>query len=113
MLSDLYDDPGEIVKGLRHLHFKRQDVLLLWIRDPQERSFSEDASLRLQDLETGEMVLLDGRTAAEYLRTGMTGHHSVIERACRELGVDFSIVETDEPFVHALMRVLQTRRRAR
>ncbi|MBN1761343.1 MAG: DUF58 domain-containing protein [Chitinispirillaceae bacterium] len=113
VLSDLYDDPEGIVKGLRHLRFKRQDVLLLWVRDPRERNFTGDSTLRLQDLETGETLLLDGRTAAEYLRDGVANHHKVIERACRELGVDFAVIETDEPFVHALMRVLQTRRRLR
>lgn len=113
LLSDLYDTPEEIIRGLRHLRFKRQDVLLLWIRDPQERVLAENATLRLEDLETGETLLLDGRTAAEYLSRGMVQHHAIIERACRELGIGFSVIETDEPFVHALMRVLQARRRLR
>jgi uncharacterized protein (DUF58 family) len=113
VLSDLYDDPQEIVKGLRHLRFKRQDVLLLWVRDPQEREFAEGNSYQLQDMETGQTLLLDGRTASRYLRTGVTEHHGIIERACRELAVEFSVVETDEPFVHALLRVVQTRRRLR
>ncbi len=113
VLSDLYDEPAEIIRGLRHLRFKRQDVLLLWIRDPQERSFTDTTMFQLEDLETGATMMLDGETAAEYLTTGMARHHSSIERACREMGVDFSVVETDEPFVHALSRVLQTRRRFR
>ena len=113
LLSDLFDDPFEIVKGLRHLRFKRQDVLLLWIRDPGECLFTDRNSYELHDMETGQTLLLDGNTASRYLRSGIERHHGIIERACREQGVDFSIIETGEPFVHALIRVLQTRRRLR
>ncbi len=110
VLSDLLDDPHDIVQGLRHLRFKRQDVLLIWVLDPQEREFSPHRSYQLQDMETGRTLLLDGHTAALYLHDGIARHRAVIEQGCRELKVDFSTIETDEPFVRALMRVLQTRR---
>ena len=111
VISDFFDEPETILQGLRHLRFKRQDVLLLWVLDPQETDFSERKTYQLQDMETGRTLHLDGRTAARYLREGIGRHQEQIENGCRELQVDFFRISTDEPFVHALMRVLQARKR--
>ncbi len=112
VISDLFDDPGAIIQGIRHLRFKRQDILLLWVLDPGERNFPEDRSYVLQDMETGGTLRLDGHTAARFQRDGMERHRELIGRGCRELKADFFILQTDEPFVRALMRVVQTRRRS-
>jgi uncharacterized protein (DUF58 family) len=111
VISDFFDEPENILQGLRHLRFKRQDILLLWIMDPQETRFSERKTYQLQDMETGRMLHLDGRTASRYLSEGLDRHRRIIEHGCRELQADFFQITTDEPFVHALMRVLQSRRR--
>jgi len=111
ILSDFLDDPEEILKGLRHLRFKQQDILCLWLRDPQECAFSDKRSWQLRDSENGQTLTLDGRTAADYLAKGMKEHGELLENGCRELKADFSSVITNEPFVHALMRVLSARGR--
>jgi uncharacterized protein (DUF58 family) len=111
VMSDLFDEPAEIIRGLRHLRFKRQDVMVVRILDPLEVSFVNTGSCNVVDLETGETILLDGRTAAEYFKNGMAEHRRLIEEACRGLRVDCETVVTDEPFVKALVRILQKRRR--
>ncbi len=111
ILSDLFDDPNEILQGLRHLRYKRQDVLLLWIIDPQERKFPHNRTYHLHDMESGRTLILDGKTASRYLQTGLSEHRATIELGCRELKVELSTIYTDEPFVHALIRVLQSRRK--
>lgn len=111
ILSDLFDDPRNILQGLRHLRYKRQDVLLIWLIDPQERAFSQNRTYHLRDMESGRTLMLDGKVANRYLHDGLVQHHAIIMRGCRELKVELSVIETDEPFVHALMRVLQSRMR--
>jgi uncharacterized protein (DUF58 family) len=111
VMSDLFDEPSDIIRGLRHLRFKRQDVMVVRVLDPLEVSFINNGSCNVVDLETGESLLLDGRTASEYFSTGMTEHSRRIEEACRALRIDFETVVTDEPFVKALIRILQKRRR--
>jgi uncharacterized protein (DUF58 family) len=109
ILSDFFDDPGRIINGLRHLRFKRQDVLCLWILDPQECTFSDKRSYELSDMETGRTLFLDGSTAAAFIEAGMHRHRDLLETGCRELKIEFCTIATDEPFVHALLRVLSTR----
>jgi len=111
LISDLFDDAASIIQGLRHLRFKRQDTIVIWLLDPMEREFGRDALLEVRDVESGEKVFLDGETAGEYYRRGMERHRAEIENACKELTIDCETVITDEPFHRALLRILEKRRR--
>jgi uncharacterized protein (DUF58 family) len=111
LFSDLFDDPHEIIRGLHHLRFKRQDVMVLWILDPLEIASFEGVPYRLRDLETGAQLSIDGGIASRLLRDGMNRHRSTLEHACKELSVDLEIISTDEPFQKALLRILEKRRR--
>ncbi|MBN2038332.1 MAG: DUF58 domain-containing protein [Chitinispirillaceae bacterium] len=111
LVSDLFDDPQRIIHGLRHLRFKGQDVIVLWIMDPLERSGFDRAPLKLRDLETGERLSVDGETASRFLREGVAEQYRILEEACRELAVDLDIVTTDEPFQKALFRIMEKRKR--
>lgn len=113
VLSDLFDDPQRIIRGLRHLRYKRQDILLLWILDPLETAFPGGASYKLRDYETRMELSIDGQTAARFFREGLGAHRDRISRACRELSIDLEIVSTEEPFQKALMRIMEKRERLR
>ena len=111
VLSDLFDDPQRIIRGLRHLRYKGQDVMVIWILDPLELDFSPRSSYKLRDYETRKELSLDGRTAAGFFREGFGRHKDLIARACRELAVDLEILSTQEPFQKALMRIMEKRER--
>lgn len=111
LISDLFDDPQAIINSLRHLKFKRQDVMVLWVLDPLECDFNRDERLKIKDVETNEELLLDGETARYFYNRGFAGHRKVIEEACRELSIDCVIISTAEPFQKALISTLDKRRR--
>lgn len=111
LISDLFDEPEAILKGLRHLKFKKQDVLVLWIADPRELDFNFDERLKIKDFETGVEIVLDGQTARNHYQQGFTQHRAYIEEKCRELSIDCTVISTDEPFQKALIGVLDKRRK--
>ncbi len=111
LISDLFDEPETIVNSLRHLTFKRQDVMVLWILDPLEFDFNRNERLKVKDAETNEELLLDGETAGYYYTRGFKAHQKIIEDACRECAIDLAILSTVEPFQIALFRTLEKRRR--
>jgi uncharacterized protein (DUF58 family) len=111
VISDLFDDPAAVIRGLRHLRFKRQDVMVLWVLDPLEDEFVNSGALDVRDLETGARVAVDGLTASEFFSSGVLRHRAEIEDACRSLEIGFERVVTNEPFQKALLRILQKRRR--
>ncbi|NLP01767.1 MAG: DUF58 domain-containing protein [Fibrobacter sp.] len=110
IISDLFDELQEVIRGLRHLRFKRQDIIVIWVLDPFELDFSSGASYRIDDLETGQSLTLDGYTASKYFSEGLEKHRREIELACKEMQIDFESVSTEEPFGRSLMRVLEKRR---
>jgi uncharacterized protein (DUF58 family) len=109
--SDFFDDPQQIIRGLRHLRYKRQDVMALWILDPGELAFPGDTPYKLRDYETGREISLDGTSAARFFRQGLDRHRHLLTRACRELSIDSAIISTEEPFQKALFRIMEKRRR--
>jgi uncharacterized protein (DUF58 family) len=111
VISDLLDEPAAVVRALRHLKFKRQDVMVLWVLDPLEKEFASTGTLRVRDLETGAGISVDSLTASEYFTAGMKRHGKKIEDACRSMRIDFDRVVTNEPFQKALLRILRKRRK--
>jgi uncharacterized protein (DUF58 family) len=111
LISDFFDEPESIVNSLRHLRFKRQDIIVLWILDPMEIDFKKDARLKIRDVETDKELILDGETAGAFYSRGFAEHRHIIEEACRELSIDCTILSTKEPFQKALIRILEKRGR--
>lgn len=110
IISDFFDDSKEIVRALKHLRFKRQDVIIFWVLDPFELNFSSSSAYKMQDLETGKTLLLDGKTASEFFSSGLQSHKQTIESACKEMQIDMNLICTDEPFEKALFRVIEKRK---
>ncbi|MDO5576653.1 MAG: DUF58 domain-containing protein [Fibrobacter sp.] len=109
VISDLFDDPENIIRGLRHLRFKKQDIIVIWLLDPFECRIDKNVTYNFHDLETGKDVSLDGTTASKFYLSGLNEHRSAVQMACRELQIDLEQVSTDEPFYMALMRILKKR----
>jgi len=111
LISDLFDDPEQIQRGLRHLRFMGQDTLVVCVADPMELDFRGSADYRMRDLETGQEMMLDSETASRYFNRGFSEHHARLGSICRELKIDFEVVTTAEPFSKSLLRVMEKRRR--
>lgn len=111
LISDFFDDPIQIMQGLRHLRFKKQDIILLQVLDVSENSFKQNGNVRFHDIETGQILRMDGSTATRYFSQGMKTHTDALKKCCKELQIDFEQITTDEPFQRALFRVLEKRGR--
>jgi len=111
LISDFFDNPDVIRQGLRHLRYKKQDVILLHILDTTEHLFKKKGSFRFRDIETGQELRMDGLTATQYFTKGLSVHTESIKGMCRELKIDYEMITTDEPFHKALHRVLEKRSR--
>lgn len=111
IVSDLLDDPASIERGLRHLRYKRQDVIVLWVRDPMEQQFEHGGLVRMRDMETNGELELDAAVAARYFNEGMEAHSRRLRELCRSLEVDLVEAGTQEPVEKVLTHVVRKRRR--
>ena len=112
LISDLLDDPAEIIRGLRHFQFRGIDVIVFHILDPDEIDFPFERATRFEDLETSEEVMaVPGAVRSHYLKA----MGEMIEGYRRELGahgIDYQLLNTNHPLELALLSYLSTRSRA-
>ena len=112
LISDLLDDPTEIIRGLKHFQFRGIDVIVFHILDPDEIDFPFDRATRFEDLETSEEVMaVPGAVRDHYVKQ----MGDLVERYRHELGasgIDYQLLNTKHPLELALMSYLSTRARA-
>jgi hypothetical protein len=112
LISDLLDDPDQVIRGLKHFQFRGTDVIVFQILDPDEIDFPFERVTRFEDLETNEEVsAVPGAVRSHYVREMA----SLIDRYRRELGgagIDYQLLRTSHPLELALMAYLSTRARA-
>ncbi len=105
-LSDGYDRALQI--GAR-----RHDVVAVRIADPRESSLPAVGLIELEDAETGEVILVD--TSDPAVRAGfarLAGERDqALSQRLRRLEIDLVEIDTERPYVDALVRFFHKRER--
>lgn len=111
LCSDLLVDPESTRLALQFLRHRGHEVLVFHILDPGELELPGDRDARFVDPETGEELPV----SVAHLRNE---YREAVERAIEEwrralvpLGIDYTLLETDQPLVHALRTYLRKRER--
>jgi uncharacterized protein (DUF58 family) len=111
LISDLLDDPDEVIRALRHFHYRGTDVIVFQVLDPDEIEFPFERPTRFEDLETSEEIMAaPGAVREHYLK--QIG--ALLDRYKRELGaggIDYQLLSTNHPLELALLSYLSTRSR--
>lgn len=111
LLSDLLVDPASTRTALRFLRHRGHEVLVFHIMDPGERELPSVRDARFVDPETdAELAINVADLRAEY-RTAVAEAVEEWRAALASEGMDYVLVETDQPMVHALRRYLHKRER--
>lgn len=109
LVSDLFDDVESIQQGLRHLRYKKHDVMVLQVLDPQEIEFPfEDVTL-FKGLEALGELLTEPRSLRDGYLEQLAEHTERIKRLCRGMSVDFSRFNTADPLDVTLSEFLARR----
>ncbi len=111
IISDLFDDPGELLNALHHFRYRRHEVLVLHVMAEEELAFPFDQVSIFEDLEPdSRRVQLDPRAIrAEYLDR-VRKHIRRIESGCGQMNVDYVPISTARPFDVALSHYLAGRK---
>jgi uncharacterized protein (DUF58 family) len=109
LISDLLDDPGEIELGLKHLHHRRNDVMVVHVADRDEIDLPFRALTLFRDLETPAELLTDPREIRAEYRAAFEEHLAAVRDLCRRNGADYDLFPTDQPLDRALVRYLARR----
>lgn len=111
LISDLLDDAGVIIDGVRHFRHVGHDVIVFHVLDPQELRFEFEDLAAFEDLETGERLVVAPEAAREAYLENVGRYLDALKKACSELGTDYVLMPTDRPLDHGLFQYLAARAR--
>jgi uncharacterized protein (DUF58 family) len=111
LISDLLDDPADVMRALRHFVFKKHQVIVFHILDPDELEFPFTKLANFVDPETGQQVLTDPRQVrTEYLKS-LDDFLNTYRRQCSDAGIEYILANTAQPYDQMLVSYLAARRR--
>lgn len=109
LISDLYDESGRVMDGLRRLALRGNDVVVFQLLDPTELQFDFSESAQFIDMETrSDMHVVPEYYRQEYCRIirEQVAHY---ESECQKDRIDFALLDISEPLDRALFSYLLRR----
>lgn len=92
---------------------KKHDVIAVMVGDPREKEFPPVGIIEMEDLESGEAVLIDTRNLVSRNEFNMLTNKQREDtlNKFRQAGIDCIQVNTKKPYIEALMRFFRMRER--
>jgi uncharacterized protein (DUF58 family) len=111
LISDLYENPDDILEALKPYRFLGNDLVVFHVLDQAEIDFPYTEASRFQDLESGEQVPVVPDSFAAQYRAMMQEHIAALRSKCSEARIDYMQVSTSRPLDDALFTYLGNRER--
>ena len=111
LISDLLVDAEATRLALRYLRHRGHEVLVFHLLDPGERELPGVGDARFVDPETNEELPVSVADLRTEYREAVNHALEEWKRTCAPLAIDYVLVPTDQPMVHALRAYLHKRER--
>ena len=111
IISDFFDDLNSILTALKHLHYKKNEVIVFQILDPIEKSFGFDRDSVFVDLESGEQITTQPHQIQRAYQEAMNEYLNKLKNECLNFGIEYNLIDTSQPFDKALMSYFAKRSR--
>jgi uncharacterized protein (DUF58 family) len=110
LISDLLDEPEQILKGLRLFRFKGNDVIVFHLLDTAELDLPFDGNVLFEDLEELNLrVVADPRTIRKTYQQVVEEFISRMRKECHDNSIDYQLIPTSTPLDRALASYLSWR----
>ena len=113
ILSDLFVEPDLLRGCFQHLHFRKHDVAVFHLLDPQELTFDFRRPMRFLDMEGGPSIFAEPNDIADRYHKALEMYRTALRRVVLESAVDFHQMSLDENYEQVLTRFLVGRTRGR
>jgi uncharacterized protein (DUF58 family) len=113
IVSDLFVEP-ELLRGcFQHLRFRKHDVAVFHLLDPQELAFDFRRPMRFLDMEGGPAIFADPSDIADRYHLALRQYLTGLKDVVLESAVDFHQVSPADDYEQVLARFLVGRARAK
>jgi uncharacterized protein (DUF58 family) len=111
LVSDLLDEPSDILKGLRQFRFKGNDVIVFHLMDPAELTLPFDGNILFEDLEALNLrVITDPRAIRTTYQQVVQEFITDMRKQCHDNAIDYQLISTATPLDQALASYLSWRK---
>lgn len=111
IISDFFDEPVSVMKALKHIHYKKNEVILFQLLDPVERNFGFDRDSIFVDLETSEEMTTQPHQIKRAYTEAMNDYLGKLKSESLNYGIEYNLITTDQPFDKALLAYFAKRER--
>jgi len=111
LISDLLDEPEDVLSALQHFRFQGHDIIVFHIMDDAELTFPFDAMTEFSDLETGEKLLVSPEGMKPVYLEELRRFLTFYEKGCADVKADYQLFDTKAPLDLALSEYLHRRSR--
>lgn len=109
VLSDLMDDPDQVLEGLRQLRFRQHEVVLFHVLDPWERWLPDPGKVRFHDLESSLEVTTETDAVRDAYVKRIDDWCETLRSECLRQSIDMIQVTTDQAPTQVLVDYLVRR----
>ena len=109
IVSDLFDDINSVLTALKHFRYKKNEVIVFQILDPQERNFAFGTDAIFKDMETEDEITTQPYQIQKVYKEAMSEFVGRIKAECLNSNIEYNLIETSMPFDKALFSYIQKR----
>jgi uncharacterized protein (DUF58 family) len=109
LVSDLYDEPEEVIRALHHFRHRRHEVIVFHVLDKAEVEFPFRDVIAFHDLETDERIQVDPAYVRQPYLEQIGAFVEGYRRACAEAQIDYVATDTSVPYDFMLARYIAKR----
>lgn len=109
IVSDLFDDVDSVLSALKHFRYKKNEVIVFQVLDPQERNFAFGTDAIFKDMETDDEITTQPYQIQKAYREAMSEFTGKIKSECLNSNIEYNLIETSMPFDKALFSYIQKR----
>ena len=111
LISDLLDDPDQVLMGLNHFRHNKQEMIVFHLLDRQELEFKFGNRTKFRDLETDETITTEPWHIRSAYQELIEMHQRKYRLGCRNQRIDYVPLFTDQPLDLALNEYLNKRQK--
>ena len=111
IISDLFDEPNNIMNGLKHFRHSKQEVILFHVLDRNELEFDFNTRTKFIDMESGEEITTDPWHVQNDYKNLIKGLQDYYKSECRLNLIDYVPLFTDDSLDKGLSEYFNKRKR--
>ena len=109
LISDLYDEPDEVMRALHHFRHRRHEVIVFHVFDKAEVEFPFKDVISFHDLETDERLQIDPIFVRDVYVEQIEQFIEGYRRQCAETQIDYVMTDTSVPYDFMLTKYIAKR----